>query len=78
MPTLYFRIGWAAWGAVVIIGFAFLETWAIADKEKGDTLTESLRPILSSPLSPQWWVAVALTAWATYHLLFYWIVPRFR
>ena len=76
MPTDHFRIAWAIWGAIVVLGFTFLETWAIVDKEKGDTLTESLRPLLSSPHSPQWWVAVALVVWAAYHLLFYWVAPR--
>ena len=65
MPTLYFRIGWAAWLA---FGLAW-EIWAVwLDKESGDTLTEQIRPLLSHPFV--WWMGAGLVAWAVLHLFF--------
>jgi len=65
MPTLWFRIGWAAWVAFGLVW----EIWAVwLDKESGDTLTEQIRPLLGHPFV--WWMGAGLAVWAVLHLFF--------
>ena len=64
MPSKWFR--WA-WRGLIAVGVA-LEIWAVKDREKGDTLTEQIRPILKHPVL--WWVGVGLSIWAFRHFFF--------
>jgi len=62
MPSNWFKWAWRLW---VAAGIA-LELWAVKDKDKGDTLTEQVRPILRH--SVLWWAGVGLCVWAFRHL----------
>jgi ribose/xylose/arabinose/galactoside ABC-type transport system permease subunit len=66
MPTWAFRLGWAIWAAFFLIW----EAWsAWFDKESGDTLSEQVWILLKHPMTPWWFIAMALLIWVTIHFL---------
>jgi H+/Cl- antiporter ClcA len=83
MPTSSFHILWLVWALAVLAGllgavtsFLVIESMALHDPERGDTLTETVRMVLSHPFSPAWillaifFVAVVgVVGWAAPHLL---------
>ena len=67
LPTWFYIAAWIAWAFM----FVAIETLAILDPGKGDTLTEKVRLLLS--LHPVVWFAGAgMAVWAVGHLWLKW------
>jgi hypothetical protein len=64
MPSKWFKRLWLIWA----IAGGILETWAIKDIEKGDTLTEQVRAIVKKPALR--WMGIGLSVWAFLHFFY--------
>lgn len=63
-PSWVYLVGWVLW----IVWFAILETWALLDRDSGDTFTEHVRPIVQAT-SVGWFLAAGLLLWLVWHFL---------
>ena len=63
MPSWFYTAGW---GALVLAG-VLLETLALLDKDRGDTLSEHLWRVLSLH-GIVGWMAIGAVAWAVLHI----------
>lgn len=69
MRNIYFTIGWSIW----VIYFVVLETFALIDRDKGDTLSEHIWAIIFAndrPRSVVFYIAGGALVWLVVHFLF--------
>lgn len=65
LPQWAYSVGWGA----LILGAVALETLALWDKDRGDTLSEHLRAILFFH-NIIWWMGLGALLWAGLHIFF--------
>jgi hypothetical protein len=67
LPRRFYTAAWAAIGLAI----AAIEALALVDRQRGDTLTEKVRKLLSYH-RVVWFVGLGLAAWAIAHFFFGW------
>jgi len=68
LPAWVYTAGWAFW----VLWFAVLETLALLDPDKGDTLTEKIRFFIlynDRPRPVVYWAFAGTLVWLVLHLL---------
>lgn len=66
---------WAVWAGLFVASFAVFETWALITKEKGDTLSESIRAWLGIRPVRHWRMVTSAALlgfliWFGWHIVF--------
>lgn len=54
LPTGWYQAFWWSWLGILGLAFVVAETLALLDRDRGDTLTETLRPVIQA--TPVGWI----------------------